>query len=124
MNEEEIVRERRLLNTWILRTSIVLCVAFIVVGLVLFFLHGGAPIQAMPSGSLGQLLRQTVGQALGLHASAFLEVGIILLLLTPMVRLAAGIYVSARVRDWLYAVIGLLVLGLVILGVIAGQSGV
>jgi len=48
----------------------------------------------------------------------------VVLLLTPVARLLVGIYVSARVRDWLYVAIGMLVVALVITGVIAGQSGV
>jgi uncharacterized membrane protein len=47
---------------------------------------------------------------------------VIALLLTPLARLAAGIYVSARARDGLYALIGLLVLLLVLVGIVSGQS--
>ncbi|MDE2196711.1 MAG: DUF1634 domain-containing protein [Gammaproteobacteria bacterium] len=120
----EIVRERRLLNTWILRASIVLCLLLIVIGLSVFFVHGGTHIPATPSGSLRQIIRHAVHAGTGLHAGTFLDAGVIVLLLTPMARLLAGIYVSARVRDWLYVAIGVLVLALVIIGVIAGQSGV
>ena len=120
----EIVRERRLLNIWILRVSIALCVLLIAIGLAIFFVHGGARIPATPSGSLRQIVHSAAHGSIGLHASAFLDAAIVLLLLTPMARLAAGIYVSVRVRDWLYVGIGALVLGLVIIGVIAGQSGV
>lgn len=119
-----IVRERRLLNIWILRVSIALCALLIAVGLAIFFIHGSMHIPATPSGSLREMIQVSIQGSIGLHASAFLDAAIIVLLLTPMARLVAGIYVSARVRDWLYVGIGVLVLALVIVGVIAGQSGV
>jgi len=119
----EIVRERRLLNIWILRVSIVLCALLIVVGLAIFFVHGGAHIPATPSGSLRRIMHSAAHGSVGMHASAFLDAAIVVLLLTPVARLLVGIYVSARVRDWLYVAIGMLVVALVITGVIAGQSG-
>jgi uncharacterized membrane protein len=120
----EIVRERRLLNIWILRVSIALCALLIATGLVIFFVHGSTHILVTPGGSLREMIHASIQGSMGLHAAAFLDAAIIVLLLTPMARLVAGIYVSARVRDWLYVAIGTLVLVLVIIGVIAGQIGV
>ncbi|MDE2091734.1 MAG: DUF1634 domain-containing protein [Gammaproteobacteria bacterium] len=120
----EIVRERRLLNIWILRVSITLCALLIAVGLAMFFVHGNTSMPATPSGSLREMIHTSIQGSIGFHASAFLDAAIIVLLLTPMARLLAGIYVSARVRDWLYVGIGVVVLALVVIGVVAGQSGV
>ncbi|MDE2234477.1 MAG: DUF1634 domain-containing protein [Gammaproteobacteria bacterium] len=119
----QLVRERRLLNTWILRTSIGACLLLIMVGLAMFFLHG-VRLPEPPRGSLWEILRQAIRRGVRLHSDAFLDVAIVVLLLTPMARLLAGVYVSARARDWLYAGIGLLVLALVVSGVIAGQFGI
>jgi len=94
------------------------------VGLAIFFVHSSIHISATPSGSLREMIQAAIQGSIGLHASAFLDAAIIVLLLTPMARLLAGIYVSARVHDWLYVAIGALVLALVITGVIAGQIGV
>ena len=119
-----LVRERRLLNIWILRASISLCLLLIIAGLALFFLHGANRLPAAPNGSLSSILQRAVRRGTGLHASAFLDAAIVVLLLTPMVRILAGVYVSARARDWLYTGISLLVLALVVTGVIAGQFGI
>lgn len=119
-----LVRERRLLNIWILRASIGFCLLLVVTGLVLFFFHGSARLPAAPSGSLFSIIRHAVMRSASLHADAFLDAGIVLLLLTPMVRPLAGVYISARARDWLYTCIGLLVLMLVVSGVVAGQLGI
>lgn len=116
-----IVRERRLLNIWIVRTSVAACLLCFGIGISIFLLQGGqAP--ASPNGSLLHILHDAAHT--GLHASAFLNAGLVILLLTPMARLLAGVYVSVRMRDWLYAVIGLIVIGLVLIGLVAGQSGI
>lgn len=120
MNEH--AQHRQWLTGWILRVSISLCLALIGVGLLLFFLRGET-VPATPSGSLLAIVAGAWQRGIGLHAGGFLDVGIVVLLLTPVVRLVAGVYVSARAQDWLYALIGLVVLGLVITGLIAGQSG-
>lgn len=118
-----LVRERRLLNIWIVRASVALCLLFIIAGLLLYFVHGGA-LPVSPSGSLIAILHGIAIGSLSWQASAFLEAGLIILLFTPIVRLLAGVYVSLRMRDWLYAVIGLIVVALVVIGLIAGQHGV
>ncbi|HEX5339527.1 MAG TPA: DUF1634 domain-containing protein [Gammaproteobacteria bacterium] len=116
------MRERRLLNIWIVRASVALCLLCFGIGLGIALLHNGqAP--AIPSGSLTHILRAAAHDSIGLHAGAFLNAGLVILLLTPMARLLAGVYVSVRMRDWLYAAIGLLVVALVIIGLLAGQSG-
>ena len=107
---------------WILRLSISLCLLLIVLGLVLFVAQGGSQVPALPSGSLKDILVAALLRGEDLHAGAFLDVGLIVLLLTPVARLVGGVYISARARDGLYVLIGLVVLGLVITGMIAGQA--
>ena len=115
----EQARHRQFITAWILRVSIGLCLSIIVTGLGLF-LWSGERIPATPSGSLLSMISSAVQRGSG----GLLDLGVIVLLLTPVTRLVAGVYVSTRARDWLYAAIGLVVLGLVITGLVAGQSGI
>jgi uncharacterized membrane protein len=117
-----IVRERRLLNVWIVRASVTLCVGFLLLGLLLFFMHGSR-MPTMPAGSLLDILHGIVLGGSSWQASAFLDAGLLILLLTPMARLLAGIYVSFRMRDWTYALVGLIVVALVVIGLLVGQVG-
>jgi uncharacterized membrane protein len=117
-----IARQRQLLAIWILRISITLCLLFIVIGLAIFFIHGGAHIPANPSGKFSAILDRMLHGGPGLHASAFLIAGIVVLLLTPIVRLLSGVIVSGRSKDWMYVVIGLIVLLLLLVGLFAGQA--
>lgn len=119
-----LAHQRQWLATWILRTSISLCLLFIIIGLVIFFVHGGSHIPVNPSGRIGSILDQVLHGGIGFHASAFLDAGIVVLLLTPIARLLSGVVMSARARDGLYVIIGLIVLALVLIGLFAGQATV
>ena len=114
----EQARHRQLITAWILRVSIGLCLSLIVTGLGLF-LWSGERVPVTPGGSLLSMISSAVQRGSG----GLLDLGVIVLLLTPVARLIAGVYVSARARDWLYAMIGVVVLGLVITGLIAGENG-
>lgn len=118
----KLAHERQFLARVILRTSISLCLLLIVIGLAIFFAHGGAPIPLNPSGKFSAIVARTLRTGAGLHASAFLIAGIVILLLTPIARLLSGVAMSARARDGLYVVVGLVVLALVVAGLLIGQA--
>lgn len=118
----KLTHERRFLTRLILRTSIGLCLLLIVIGLAIFFAEGGTRIPVNPSGKFSAILARVAHGGAGLHASAFLIGGVVVLLLTPIARLLAGIVMSARARDLLYAVIGVIVLALVVVGLLIGQA--
>lgn len=119
---KDLARQRQLLAIWILRTSILLCLLFIIIGLGIFLVRGATHLPTAPSGRLGAILESVVHGSIGLHASAFLVAAIVVLLLTPIARLLSGVVVSARAHDALYVVIGLIVLALVIAGLLIGQA--
>lgn len=120
----DLAQHRRRLTAWILRLSIGLCLLLILLGLALFLAQGGTRAPAFPGGSLVDILSGAWRRGERLHAGAFLDAGLAVLLLTPVARLVAGVYVSARAKDWLYVLIGLIVLGLVAAGLLAGQASV
>ena len=116
-------RQRRFITLWILRLSIGLSVAFILMGLSVFLARGGAYVPHTPSGSIAEILAYVWQEALDLHASAFLDAGVLVLLFTPLARLAAGVAANVRLRDWTYVMIGLVVVALVVIGMVTGQAG-
>lgn len=115
--------QRRLVTLWILRLSIGLSVISILAGLGVFLVKGADYVPHTPSGSIATILVYVWQEALGLHASAFLDAGVLVLLFTPLARLAAGVVANVRSRDWTYALIGLVVGALVAIGLVSGQSG-
>ena len=79
-------QQRRRINLWVLRTSIGLSVACIVAGLAVFLAKGGDYVPHTPSGSIAAILAYVWQEASGLHASAFLDAGVLVMLFTPLAR--------------------------------------
>ena len=111
--------QRRLTTLWILRLSIGLAVFLILVGLTLFLARGAVYFPRTPSGPITGILAYVWHEALALRPSAFLDAGILVILFTPLARLASGVVANARARDWLYVLLGLVVVSLVMIGLIA-----
>ena len=120
---ERLAAQRRLVTVWILRTSIGLSVACITMGLAVFLVKGADYQPHTPSGPITTILAYVWQEALGLHAGALLDAGILVMLFTPLARLASGVVANVRIRDWLYVAIGVVVIGLVLTGMFTGQAG-
>lgn len=116
-------QQRQRITVWILRTSIGLSVFSIVTGLTIFLLKGADYVPHTPSGPITTILAYVWQEAIGLHASVFLDAGVLVLLFTPLARLLSGVVANARARDWIYVLIGLIVVSLVTVGMLTGQSG-
>ena len=121
---ERLQVQRRLITVWILRTSIGLAVFSILLGLALFLARGAVYFPRTPSGPITAIFAYVWHETLVLRPSAFLDAGILVILFTPLARLASGVVANVRMRDWLYVAIGLIVVGLVVMGLFAGQAGV
>ena len=119
--KERLEAQRRLITIWILRTSIGLSAVCIALGLAVFLVKGADYQPHTPSGPITAILAYVWQEAIGLHASAFLDAGVLVLLFTPLARLASGVVASARANDWLYVGIGSIVIGLVLIGLFTGQ---
>lgn len=119
----ELAGQRRLINLWILRASIGLSLVSILIGLGVFLAKGADYVPHTPAGSITAIVAYVWQEALGAHAGAFLDFGVLVILFTPLARLTAGVVASLRARDGLYVAIGLVVATLVVLGMLSGQSG-
>lgn len=117
-----LVEQRRLITVWILRLSIGFSVLSIFTGLTVFMLKGGNYFPRSPSGSVGTIFVHLWEEARTLHAGAFLDAGVVVVLFTPLARLASGVIANLRARDWLYVGIGMVVIGLVLAGLLTGQA--
>jgi uncharacterized membrane protein len=115
--------QRRLISLWILRVSIGLAASCILVGLALFLARGGVYFPRTPSGLIDQILAYIWREARALRPSAFMDAGILVILFTPLARLASGVVANVRARDWLYVGIGVVVIALVVTGLFTSQSG-
>jgi uncharacterized membrane protein len=120
---ERLEEQRRLVTFWLLRISIGLAAFSILVGLTLFLARGAVYFPRTPSGRIDQILAYVWQESLAGRPSAFMDAGILVILLTPLARLASGVIANARSRDWLYVGIGAVVMALVLIGLFSGANG-
>ena len=97
-------------SAWILRSGVVASVATMLVGLAESFREGIVSVELMQSrrfqADLGAILRG----AARFDGMALVELGILLLVLTPILRVATALALFARERDRLYTAIAAFVL--------------
>jgi uncharacterized membrane protein len=106
-------------SAWILRIGVVSSVAVMLLGLALSFTRAFPSVEQMQTiaftGGFRPLLR-------GLRAGegvAFMEMGILMLVLTPIMRVFSSMVIFATVeRDWFYAFVTLVVLVMTLLSLL------
>jgi uncharacterized membrane protein len=100
----------------VLGTGLVLSAAMLLLGLAQLVLAGRPlPTATLPPG-------EAIREALGLQPSGLLTLGILLLLVTPVLRVVGSILVFICDGDRLYALVTFAVLVVVIIGALLGQG--
>lgn len=102
----------------ILRTGVALAAAVVTLGVALYLSrHGGEPadlrtFRGEPVGvrNLGDIVRG----ALALQSHGVLQLGVVLLISTPVLRVAFSVAAFTAERDWMYVAFTLVVLGLLL----------
>ncbi len=126
-----------LIISWLLRIGVWSSIAIIVFGLVLLVIKDRqALVHTQPGGLDGLLKHGLPGQpgTLSSYGDVLLSVrrgdafgvimlGLMVLLLTPVMRVAVSIIAFLLDHDRLYALITLVVLGLLMTGVLLGKAG-
>jgi uncharacterized membrane protein len=115
------LRQAELVISNVLRWGVILSATIIALGVVWFYFDMGATGQApvtYPHSLDGIVQQLGRGQPLALVA-----LGLLLLLLTPIVRVAISILVFALERDWLYTVITIVVLLILLVSLALGRGG-
>jgi uncharacterized membrane protein len=123
MQDEKNDRKHRLpiedASAWILRVGVVSSVIVMLVGLGFSFVHGTVPVERMQSARFEYNPIVICRDARAGHGQAIIEIGIYLLLATPIMRVAAStVLFGVEERDWLYTAITLGVLGLTVAGLL------
>ena len=110
------------LTAAVIMAAIVLAAALMAAGVILFLVRGGAghPFHAR---SLGELLLNAAGGIFAGRPRSYVEAGLLVLLLAPLLRLAAGAIQSARRGDWRFVLTSVIVAGLLITGILLGTGG-
>jgi uncharacterized membrane protein len=108
----------------ILQTGVVLSGLLVLIGGVLYLLrYGTMPANyrqfgVEPSEIHG--VQPIVAGALRGNGRSIIELGIVVLVATPVIRVLFSVFAFAARRDWLYVPITLLVLGILLYGLLGG----
>ena len=109
----------------VLRAGVLLSAAIVAIGAVIFLLRHGLEQPAYhvfhgeptPLRSIGGIL----GATRQLRGRGIVQLGLLLLIATPIARVLFSVVGFARQRDWLYVAITLVVLALLAFSLLAGS---
>lgn len=109
-------------SSWILRIGVIASVSVMLLGIFVSFLHNRVDVERMEH---SRFEYQPSAIWTGLRAGsgkAIIEVGIYMLVLTPILRVAASVaFFTFEERDPLYAVITSIVLAMTLAGLLLGS---
>jgi uncharacterized membrane protein len=109
----------------LLRTGVSLAAAVVLLGaFVYLWRHGAEPINyAVFHGEPASLrtLAGIVREARTGHGRGVIQVGLLLLIATPIARVAFAGYMFGRQRDWSYVVVTSIVLGCLLMSLFSGH---
>ncbi len=108
----------------LLRAGVILAAAVVLVGGLIYLVRHGSsqPSYQMFRGEPADLrtLCGIWGDAISFRGRGIIQLGLLLLILTPVARVGFSVYAFARQRDWTYVTFTLIVLGLLIYGLSNG----
>jgi uncharacterized membrane protein len=127
----ERVRRGELLISAILRLGVMTSLIFVVAGTILSFVHhpeyasSPAALQRLtaPETSSPHALPEVLHDLRHMRGQAVVTVGLLLLILTPVLRVAASVFIFIRQGDRTYVLITAAVLGILLLSFVLGMGG-
>ena len=118
-------RTPELMVSVVLRTGVILSAAVIVIGLILLAYHGMAGLQGGIATAFN--FPHTFGAVLAgvvkLDPVSVISLGLLLMIITPVTRVAVSIVAFAMERDWRYVGITTLVLLVLLVSFALGKAG-
>ncbi len=110
----------------LLRAGVILAAAFVMAGGVVFLARHPMPVtnyhvfQGEP-----EQLRTVPGifhEALTFHGRGLIQLGLLILIATPIARVAFSVVAFLYQRDWTYVLVTLIVLGLLVYSLLGGHG--
>jgi uncharacterized membrane protein len=125
----ELVRKVELLISHLLRIGVVSSLVVVVIGLIISFLHHPEYLHSdqmqqviSPSRVTWHSLRELFRGLLHLRGEAIIMAGLLLLIATPVMRVAVSIVAFIVERDWVFVVVTSFVLAMLILSFVLGKA--
>ena len=122
-DRDALVRRAEVVISNVLRGGVLLSAITITAGVLLFYVRSAQTAQGLLDHPYPHTLAAVFsGLALG-DPIAIIALGLLLLLATPVVRVAVSIFAFALERDWRYVAITALVLAILIASFLLGKGG-
>lgn len=127
--QDERVRRVEILISNLLRVGVTASLVVVVVGTLLSFVHhpdymGSPPaLQRLttPGAAFPHTMSEVARGIIHLHGQAVIVAGLMLLIATPVVRVAVSIFAFIYQRDWIFVLITAIVLALLLLSFVLGK---
>ena len=111
----------------VLRTGVMIAAVLVCLGAVPYLVrHPIPPVDYRVFHGEPSELRSISGvlrEALGFHGRGFIQLGLLVLIATPIARVILSVFVFVYERDWPYVFITLVVLGILLYSLLAGYGG-
>ncbi|MGA2811191.1 MAG: DUF1634 domain-containing protein [Candidatus Acidiferrum sp.] len=115
-----------LLMGMLLRTGVLLAALIVLIGGIVFLLRHPAPVTNYHvfQGEPAELrtLHGIVQQAWTGHGRGLIQLGLLLLIATPVARVAFSVGAFSSERDWTYVAVSILVLALLVYSLFSGHG--
>ena len=124
------VRAVELLISRLLRAGVITSLVFVIAGTVLSFVHHPEYLTSPPAlqrlttpgAAFPRTPREVSDGLVQLRGQAFVVVGLLILVATPVLRVAVSIVGFIYERDWAFVAITSIVLGMLILSFVLGKT--
>lgn len=117
------VRQAELLIAYVLRGGVLLSAAVILLGVLLYAAGAAAPVGAIGSSPAPSTFGAVLAGVARGDGRAVIELGLLILLATPVLRVAVSVVTFALERDWRYVAITATVLAILVLSFVLGKGG-
>ena len=111
----------------LLRTGVVLAAAIVFVGGVVYLTRQRLPVTNYRefAGEPAELrtISGILHEALAFHGRGLIQLGLLVLIATPVARVAFSFFAFLHGRDWTYVFVTVLVLGLLLYSLFGGHAG-
>ena len=116
--------------SYLLRGGVLLSIGVVVLGLVFTFVHHPQYVTSKtelgaltsPDATYPHTVREVVAETAGHHGQAIVMLGLLLLIATPIARVAFSVVAFLVERDRVYVLITIIVLALLVLSLLIGGS--
>jgi uncharacterized membrane protein len=118
--QDESARTDKRIDEWmglLLRSGVILAASIVLIGGVVYLVRHPYPMNYRVFQSEPENLRTVSGilrEALAFHGQGLIQLGLLVLIATPIARVVFSVFAFLSQRDWTYVVFTLFVLGLLL----------